>query len=171
MSSGEFIAALAANLVVAGAVSYLKGPSFGAICLTAGFLLMIAAYLLRRKPQTPSPPPPLPSQTIIQTQEFNPQFHPTIQIGVPDPRASLVEQEKLRHEHLAIEVLRPYRQADRIIPQLLATIFSAMRSSYPAITKLEVSDALDRLCIKGLVIKKPIEADGGYVYWLSDLAE
>jgi hypothetical protein len=77
MSLGEFIAALAANLIVAGVVSYLKGPSLGAICLSAGFVLMIVAYLVRKKPSSP----PAIEQGKLRLEELVVEFmrktHPT----------------------------------------------------------------------------------------------
>ena len=49
MSLGEFIAALAANFIVAGIVWQLKGANAGLICLSVGFVLAAIAFLLRKK--------------------------------------------------------------------------------------------------------------------------
>jgi hypothetical protein len=161
MSSGEFIAALAANFIVAGAVYYLKGPSFGVICLGAGFILMVVAYLLRKKPSA------TPQQTITQTQEVNPHFHqefnPTIQIGFPAAEPAISEQEKLRRENLVLDFMNQQRQRqpDRTLTYLVEGVASGAH-----LNMQQAREALESLYLRNLLYRSTIEAEGDFVYWL-----
>jgi hypothetical protein len=102
MSIGEFIASLAANFIVAGIVWQLKGANAGLICLLIGFILLVVAYFLRKKPSPQSPPVPLQTQSNEQRVEVNPQQHihissdllqvkppPPARIQQPDPPSNI----------------------------------------------------------------------------------
>lgn len=53
MSLAEIVASLACNFIVAGVFWYLKGPNAGLLCLGIGFILLILAYFVRKKPSQP----------------------------------------------------------------------------------------------------------------------
>jgi hypothetical protein len=107
--------------------------------------------------------PPSVAQENKQTvsQEFSPQFNPSIHFGVPDPRAALVEQEKLKHEELIFRFMKEHRH-----PGLVVEIALAVN-----LTRVETSEALERLYFKKLLFRSPIDQPGDFVYWLSDLVE
>jgi hypothetical protein len=74
MTMGDFIASLAANFIVAGIVWQLKGANAGLICLTIGFILLIAAYFFRKKPSPQTPPSQQNTQTVKQEVNFGDEF-------------------------------------------------------------------------------------------------
>src|SRR5579864_332679 len=81
----EFIAALAANFIVAGVVSSLKGTSAGAISFGIGLVLLVVAYLVSKKSLPVASPASAPIHQEVKQEvnpQFNPQFNPQITIGL-----------------------------------------------------------------------------------------
>jgi hypothetical protein len=104
MSTGEIIASLAANFIVAGVVWYLRGTNSGLVCLGLGLLLLIVAYLFRKKTHSqPSPPPTVQKNKQTVTQEANPHIYigadllqRTIERNVPTPSQPPKPQPNIR---------------------------------------------------------------------------
>jgi len=70
MSLTEILVSLACNFIVAGVVWDLRGSNAGLICLGIGLILLILAYLVRKKRSRPEP---TQSQHNEQRVEANPQ--------------------------------------------------------------------------------------------------
>jgi hypothetical protein len=126
-----------------------------------GVVVFILTPLFTKKP---SSTPPSVHQENRQEVNVNPQQH--VYIGFPEQDHS--EEKNLRHEQLIVDILKPYREPNRSIPQFRDSIVEAAKKVDPTITEVQVVSALERLRIKELVIRRPIEeADGGFMYWLS----
>jgi hypothetical protein len=168
MSTGETIGGIAANLIVAGIVFHLKGPSAGTVCLIAGFALMIVAYVFRKKPQ------PVSSQPASQTQDFRPHvevkqgdqiFSPTIHVS-SGSAAPAPAPDHAYNEVLAF--LERTRKPGRAVMYFVEHIAAATGLAEP-----EVARVLERLYDEEHVYRRSIEGIGtdgtttrwGYVYW------
>lgn len=162
---------IASSLIAAGIALGITEPKHwvSAVVITAaGVAAFVVTYLVTKKPSPPSQPIAPPPVSVHQENkqefnpQFNPQFNPSIQIGV----TRSTEEEHRRIELLVMEVLKQYRKPDRSLPQPLSVIVEGSRRSDPQFTELDIVEALNRLCSKGVAIRKPLETEGGYVYWL-----
>src|SRR4029077_3751741 len=99
--------ACASNLLVAGIVFYLKGPSAGLICFGVGFVLLFLAYFVRKKPE------PSSTSSVQIKPQFNPQFNPQQNVGTPNPALGAIEHERTRQEILVLEFLKRDQPPDR----------------------------------------------------------
>ena len=111
MTLRSFLVGLAGNFIAAGIFAHLSGPKAGLISLCIGFLLLIVAYAIGKKPQAPASLPPRQEnkQSIEFNPHFNPQFNPqqNVYIGdVSDSRTTAIEQEQLRNEELIIAFMK-----------------------------------------------------------------
>src|ERR1039458_187973 len=78
------------------------GVISGALYIAA---IVLGFIHLKRERERKLPPPPV---TVHQEnkQEFNPQFNPTIQIGLPNVAVEAAEQDKARRETLVMEYMQ-----------------------------------------------------------------
>jgi hypothetical protein len=120
MSLGEFIAALAANFIVAGIVWQLKGANAGLICLSVGFVLAAIAFLLRKK----RPEPPQSPISIHLENIGNPTQSSEQRILVPPVLPQPAETKKsdikfLRSEESALSDFHQYAPALSVVAACL----------------------------------------------------
>jgi hypothetical protein len=166
MSLGEILKGCAGNLLVAGIVFYLKGPSAGVVCFGLGIALLIVAYFVRKKPE------PTSAMTSVQLNpQFNPQSRPqqNVYIEALTPTLSAIEQERTRQEDLVMEFLKRDQPQDRTRFQTRFHEVNVIASAVQLSVR-DTWDALERLRAKDRVLRTPLdEARGGFVWALSDL--
>jgi hypothetical protein len=168
MALRNFLMGASSSLFAAGIAWLITEHNLipGLVIAAAGIIGFIATYLFTKKSSPPAPPPLPVSVHQENKQEFNPtfisQFNPSIQIGLAHP----TEAERHRIETLVVEFLKQYRKPDRSLPQPLSVIVKGTRRSDHRLTELDIVEALNSLCAKNLIIRKPMEIEGGYVYWL-----
>jgi hypothetical protein len=163
---------VASSLIAAGFGLWITEPKHWISALViagAGVAAFVATYLLTKKPAPPATPSTVHqdvkqevSPQVTINPQFNPQFNPSIQIGVAHP----TEADHRRIESLVMEFLKQYRKLDRSFPQPLSVIVEGVRRSDPQLTELDIVEALNSLCTKKLIVRRPMEIEGGYVYWL-----
>lgn len=165
MSLGEILKGCAGNLLVAGIVFYLKGPSAGLICFGLGIVLLIVAYLVRKKPE------PSATTSVQLNPQFNPQSRPqqNVYIEALTPTLSAIEQERTRQEDLVMEFLKRDQPQDRTRFQTRFHEVNVIASAVQLSVR-DTWDALERLRAKDRAWRTPLdEARGGFVWALSDL--
>jgi len=160
----------ASSLFAAGITYGIAERRWGVALVVAGAGLaaFLLTYMFTKRP-TPSAPMPSIQVNPELNQQFNPQFNPTIQIGVPAPDhgAALAEQEKLQREERVLNFMRKVQEGSanqqRHITHLVESVASGTALNFN-----QAKETLDSLCLKGLLVRSTIEAEGDYVYWLRD---
>ena len=166
MSSREILGGIAINLIAFGIVSYLKGPSAGAISLAVGLPLLLGIYMFQKR----KPAPPLPGPTQTQEfkpelhQSFNPQFNPqhNIYIGISNPKSIAAEARNTARGTTLIHYLT---SAHPTIAYELREISWHLSISLP-----EARDIMEKLTTKNVVFRDKLDQiEGGVVYFLDEL--